>query len=314
MSSDFPLDATYGPWLISLFLETILYGMGALQCWLYFQWWPADGISIKAPVHVVLALETIQIVFFFRSSYFRFVERFGIPQTDLIWSDSLQLLANYLSAFTVQMYFASRIYRLTKQHMTYKASRAGIYTVMGLAVTQLSAGIAQTIMSYKIRSYEKLDSTKVITTLQTAASLACDIVITVYLCVYLQHHKNGMPKTTTMLNTLIVNAINRGMLTAACSCGTTILFLVKPNTFYFFLTLAPSSKLYMNSMLATLNTRQYIRNKVLSNDMGWNTIVLGTMPTGAPATVDVQGRRGSVSAVDFESNLVEHRGNVKRLE
>ncbi|KAJ7239191.1 hypothetical protein B0H12DRAFT_82143 [Mycena haematopus] len=106
-----PLDSTYGVWLVSLFLETMLYGMGILQTWIYFSGRPADVASVKWTVVFVLALETTQIVFFFRSSYFRFVERFGRIQIDLIWADSLQLLAAYLSAFTVQLYFASCIHR-----------------------------------------------------------------------------------------------------------------------------------------------------------------------------------------------------------
>ncbi|KAF7354621.1 hypothetical protein MSAN_01375500 [Mycena sanguinolenta] len=80
-----PLDSTYGVWLVSLFLETILYGMGVLQTWSYFAALPTDIASVKGTVLVVLTLETVQVIFFFRSSYFRFVERFGQIQLDLIW-------------------------------------------------------------------------------------------------------------------------------------------------------------------------------------------------------------------------------------
>ncbi|KAJ6483799.1 hypothetical protein C8R47DRAFT_1217491 [Mycena vitilis] len=104
-----PLDSTYGVWLVSLLLETLLYGMGLLQIWIYFAGRPTDAASVKWTVLVVLVLETIQVIFFFRSSYSRFVEHFGEIQILLIWADSLQLLAAYLSAFTVQIYFASRI-------------------------------------------------------------------------------------------------------------------------------------------------------------------------------------------------------------
>ncbi|KAJ7301150.1 hypothetical protein DFH08DRAFT_1090314 [Mycena albidolilacea] len=38
-------------------------------------------------------------------------------------------------------------------------------------------------------------------------------------------------------------------------------FLVQPGTFYFFLGLVLSGKLYMNSMLATLNTRRHLRRR-----------------------------------------------------
>ncbi|KAJ6544326.1 hypothetical protein B0H19DRAFT_299781 [Mycena capillaripes] len=281
------MASTYGSWLISLFLETILYGIGIVQTWLYFHWWPADGWSIKGSVLIVMFFETTQISFFFRSTYFRFVQRFGIPQGDLVWSDSLQLLANYLTAFAVQMYFASRIYRLTRESVRMQStSVVGIYIVILLGIIQISAGIAQTILTYRLRSYMKLGETKPITTLQTAASLACDIVITVYLCVFLARIKGGLPRTQKMLNTLMMNAVNRGMLTALSSALTMALFLAFPDTFWFFLPLAPSSKLYMNSMLATLNMRQYVRDKVLMNE--WGTIQLGDNPghsqhTGRPA-------------------------------
>ncbi|KAJ6577575.1 hypothetical protein B0H19DRAFT_1120424 [Mycena capillaripes] len=296
------LDSTYGSWLVSLFLETILYGIGVLQTFLYFQWWwPTDDWSIKASVISVIFFETTQISFFFRSTYFRFVQRFCVPQEDLIWSDSLQLLANYLSAFAVQLYFASRIYRLTRKSVSmHRTSVVGIYIVILLALTQISAGITQTVLSYQLRSYMKLEKTKPITTLQTAASLACDIVITVYLCVFLARNKTGTPRTNKMLNTLMINAVNRGMLTAVSSAATMIMFIASPNTFWFFLSLAPNSKLYMNSMLATLNMRQYNRDKVLK--IGWNTIQLGDIPAdsqhpGHPSFSTVEFVTPTVSAL-----------------
>ncbi|KAJ7432522.1 hypothetical protein B0H11DRAFT_2297512 [Mycena galericulata] len=288
------LVPTYGAWLTSLFVETILYGIGFLQVWLYFQWWPKDDRSVKLAVVFVMFFETTQITFFFRSTFFRFVLKFGEIQEDLLWSDSLQLLANYLSAFTVQIYFASRIYRLTRARARfYTTSTLGIYLVVLFALVQISAGIAQTILSYKLRSFAKLEETKAITTLQTGGSLACDIVITVYLYAFLSRNKNGLPRTEAMMNTLMMNAVNRGMLTAISSALTMILFLVYPGTFWFFLSLAPNSKLYMNSMLATLNMRQHVRDKILNNDQGWNSMELGGLHTSRNTA------RVSISAVEF---------------
>ncbi|KAF7335128.1 hypothetical protein MVEN_02263700 [Mycena venus] len=284
-----PLDSTYGVWLVSLFLETLLYGMGLLQAWLYFAGRPTDLVSVKWTVLVVLVLETIQVVFFFRSSYIRFVERFGQIQIDLIWADSLQLLAAYLSAFIVQLYFGSRIHKC-------------IYTILMLAVVELLAGIAQTVLSYKLRSFLKLDETKPITTVQSAASLACDLLITIYLCLFLISQKGEIVKTNSMMDMLIYDAINRGTLTALSSGVNMVLFLALPDTFWFFLGLAPCSKLYMNSMLATLNTRQRIRNKIAVDDKGWNS-----SPMGSLATSNVPKRirgQASIAAVDFETASV----------
>ncbi|KAJ7235287.1 hypothetical protein B0H12DRAFT_148914 [Mycena haematopus] len=237
-----PLDSTYGVWLVSLFLETLLYGMGLLQAWSYFAKRPTDVASVKWTVLLVVALETIQVVFFFRSSYFRFVERFGQIQLDLIWDDSLQLLAAYLSAFIVQLYFVSRIHKLTKGRTKLSLSAFGIYFILVLAVVQLVAGIVQTVLSYELRSFLKLGETKPVTTLQSASSLVCDLLITLYLCLFLKSQKGDMIKTNSMMDMLIHDAINRGVLTSLSSGLNMILFLALPDTFWFFLGLAPNSK------------------------------------------------------------------------
>ncbi|KAF7326816.1 hypothetical protein MSAN_02497100 [Mycena sanguinolenta] len=305
-----PLDSTYGVWLVSLFLETILYGMGLLQTYIYFSGPSADVASVKRMVLLVLVLETIQIVFFFRSSYFRFVEQFGQIQTDLIWADSLQLLAAYLSAFTVQLYFASRIYSLTKTHGKFSLAAFGLYTILLLSVVQIVAGVVQTVWSYELGSYLKLGETKAITTLQSAASFACDVLITVYLYLFLKSHKGNVKKTNSMINMLILDAVNRGILTALSSCLNMVLFLAKPDTFWFFLGLAPSSKLFMNSMLSTLNTRQQIRDKLSSNDKGWNSIQMGTLSTGdSHSQKRFQSERHASVAVELE---IEKAASVGR--
>ncbi|KAJ7671483.1 hypothetical protein DFH06DRAFT_1320277 [Mycena polygramma] len=317
-----PLDATYGVWLVSLFLETILYGMGLLQTWIYFAGRPTDAASVKWTVLVVLALETIQVIFFFRSSYSRFVEHFGEIQIFLIWADSvrvgirfmtsrmtsappqLQLVAAYLSAFTVQIYFASRILKLTKGRGKFSLSAIGIYAILVLACVQILAGIAQTIITYELRSFLKLTDTKPITTLQAAASLACDLLITTYLCLFLKSQKGEITKTNSMMDMLIYDAINRGTLTAMSSGVTMVLFLALPDTFWFFLGLAPSSKLYMNSMLATLNTRQRMRDKISSNDKGWNSIPMATIATNNTNTSKKIQGQASIAAVEFETASV----------
>ncbi|KAJ7362746.1 hypothetical protein DFH08DRAFT_950984 [Mycena albidolilacea] len=293
-----PLDSTYGVWLVSLFLQTILYGIGVLQTWIYCASRPKDPGSVKWTVLVVSMLETIQIVFFFHSSYIRFVERFGELQLDLVWADPLQLLAAYLSAFVVQIYFATRIHQLTKARTKFSLSAFSIYAILLLAVVQIVAGIIQTIWSYELRSFLKLDDTKGSNTLQSAASLACDLLITTYLCLFLNTQKGEMMKTNTMMDMLIRDAINRGVLTALSSVVNMVLFLALPNTFWFFLGLAPSSKLYTNSLLAMLNTRQHLRDKLPASDKGWNSIPMATITSG-DIPKKMQGR-ASIAAVDFE--------------
>ncbi|KAJ7815984.1 hypothetical protein B0H14DRAFT_2845920 [Mycena olivaceomarginata] len=269
------MDSTYGAWLIALFLETILYGIGIVQTFFYFQWWPDDNWTIWGSV-----FETTQILFFFRSTFYRFVQRFGQLQEELIWLYITALRFNctfalYITAPSPTKRPSDSYFAMTRESRVYEGSALGTYLVVILAFVQVvSAGIAQTILSPHIQA---------ITTLQTAASLACDVAITGYLCAFLHKNKQGLPRTQKVLNKLMMNAVNRGMLTAISSACTMILFLVYPDTFWFFISLAPNSK-----PLSVLNLRQYMRNQILGNE--WNTIDLGQVP---------DSRGGQVSAVEF---------------
>ncbi|KAJ7780764.1 hypothetical protein DFH07DRAFT_439326 [Mycena maculata] len=264
-----PLDSTMGIWLVSLFLATILYGMGLIQAFLYFNWYTKDHWGVKAVVICLVILETLHITFFFCGTYWILIDHFGdfAALVVITWYDSAQLLAGYLSAFTVQMYFAYCIYALSPKYKIMPMF------IAALALLQIGAGLAQTIITTELGSFTLLDKTKRITTLQAASAFACDVSITACLCYTLNGKRTGLKSTNSLLNTLMIIAVNRGMLTALSAALNIILFLSIPNTFWFFLGLILSGKLYMNSMLATLNTRQHIRGRLNEDSAGpWNSI------------------------------------------
>ncbi|KDR66698.1 hypothetical protein GALMADRAFT_147744 [Galerina marginata CBS 339.88] len=256
-----PLDSTYGFWLITLFLQILLQGCGFLQAWLYFHWYSKDHGSIKAMVAALVVIETFQVVTVFQVTYVYLIDGFG--NAPGLLQDSAQLCATYLSAFIVQMYFASCIYVLNKKNKILSS------IIVLTAFVAIGSGLAQTIISGRLVSFTQLGSTKPITTLQAAAALICDVVITASLVHTLGKHKGGVRRTNSLLSTLMINAVNRGMLTAVCAALNLILvskspfflfpshiesqFIVVPGTFYFFIGLKMSGKLYMNSALATYN-------------------------------------------------------------
>ncbi|KAF7324036.1 Carboxylic ester hydrolase [Mycena kentingensis (nom. inval.)] len=285
--SMYPLEATYGAWLVALVLESVLYGIGVVQTYLYFHWWDAetDGWSVRGPVLLVLFFETVQIVFFTASTYKRFVVHFGVVDTELIWLDSVQLLANYLTAFAVQLYFASRIWRLARKASSlFSVSRWGIYLVVFLAFTQMAAGAVQTGWTSVLGSFLELERTK-----------ACLFFVT-----YSQPTdrragnddasngrlpRNGMPRTQKLLRAVMLNAISRGMLTSLTSFGTMVLFVTYPRTFWFFLTLAPE---YVHEQHArntySLNMRTYHGRKLDGSEPG--TVALHTHAHGPVSDVE----------------------------
>jgi len=307
-----PLDSTMGIWLVSLFLATILYGMGLIQTFLYFHWYTKDHWGIKTVVIALLITETLHITFFFCGTYWVLIDNFGnFPALAVItWLDSAQLIAGYFSAFIVQMYFAYTIYALSPKYKIMPVF------ITALALLQIGAGLAQTIITTQLGLFTLLDETKRVTTLQAASALVCDVSITVCLCYTLNSKRSTIKSTNSLLNTLMINAVNRGMLTAFAAALNIILFLSIPDTFWFFLGLILSGKLYMNSMLATLNSRQHIRERNHEeSSRGWNSIPIrnlsGTNPspgttaaqaTTANSTIDIGTLNGNSSWDDGKKN------------
>ncbi|KAJ7157259.1 hypothetical protein C8R46DRAFT_1113929 [Mycena filopes] len=275
------LDSTYGVAFVTLFLSTALYGMGILQAFLYFHWYPKDRWTLKAVVLIVVLLETAQSAFFFDGLYLSLITNFGngAALDILFWQDSAQLLCGYLSAFIVQMYFGHCLHLLNPRQIIVPA----LVVILGLV--SLATAIAQTVHTTQLGHFSRLDVTKPVMTTQSASILACDVVITTALVYTMRGKKGDIKSTNSMLTTLMVNAVSRGFLTALCALLNLILFLVKPNTFYFFIGLIMSGKLYMNSLLATLNQRDHVRNKGREvSAQGWNSIPLAAV-SGSNDTV-----------------------------
>jgi len=204
--------------------------------------------------------------------------------------DPAQIISGYLSAFLVQIYFAYCIFRLKKGNPTV------VIVIVALALTQVAAGITEGAQMAGLVFFSKLDSIKATICIQSVATVLCDILITVTLCVILHSKKSSIKSTNTALGKLIVFGINRGAFTSLAAAVNLILFLAVPGTFYFFLGLTVSSKLYMNGLLSTLNTRQYVANSShlshANSSHPWQSIPLGQVSrTGESQGVSIQSTK-----------------------
>ncbi|TFK32667.1 hypothetical protein BDQ12DRAFT_771671 [Crucibulum laeve] len=128
----------------------------------------------------------------------------------------------------------------------------------------------------ELGSFTFLTDTKAIFTLHSSAAAACDIVITFSLVRTLGKRKRGIRSTNSMLNMLIINAINRGILTTICATLTMILFLALPGQFFFFYrSNSQCCNIYTKIISQSLNSRQHILNK--SSELEWQSIPIGTI-------------------------------------
>jgi len=222
------------------------------------------------------------------------------------------LLAIYLTAFTAQMFFASRIWIFAKE------GRKLQYTapVLLLSCVQIVFGITQTVLVVRTAKYSLLESTARITSTQAGSTAACDVVITITLCWLLNTSRSGIKRTDGIVNMLILYAINRGAATSLAAVMNLILFIGIPDTFIFMIFLLPSSQLYVLSVVSMLTTRGTLREKLTGGSTDRTNFPLESFRAKAPQSDAIHIHRAVVTWDDdpgHSHRLEEGKGDFSTL-
>ncbi|KAF9043333.1 hypothetical protein BJ165DRAFT_1484323 [Panaeolus papilionaceus] len=121
--------------------------------------------------------------------------------------------------------------------------------------------------------------------LQSLATLLCDVTITIFLVKRLSGAKSGIKRSDAMVTRLIRNAINRGGLTVVVATVNFILVLAARDSLSFYIPMLLSSKLYMNSALACLNSRDSIKEQYMNGPVTDFGIVISDKPLGPTRSI-----------------------------
>ncbi|KAJ3832190.1 hypothetical protein F5878DRAFT_24090 [Lentinula raphanica] len=103
--------------------------------------------------------------------------------------------------------------------------------------------------------------------IQLPSAIACDLVITLAMVYNLYKSRTGLKKTDHVLNMLIIFTVNTGLITVVLSTASLICFLVLPQSILIYVALYVAletilPKCYLNSFLATLNSREFLREQM----------------------------------------------------
>jgi len=130
----------------------------------------------------------------------------------------------------------------------------GVLAILILGVTCIQ--IAYTAMSVHFANSLDLHRLKGISISITALGAVIDLLIAVALFYLLHRSRTGFKQTDSVISRLMLFTINTGLLTSICAVLCLVTFVLYPNdliyvTFFFCL-----SRLYCNSLFATLNCRR----------------------------------------------------------
>ncbi|KAL4255956.1 DUF6534 domain-containing protein [Pleurotus pulmonarius] len=251
------IDSLFGPMLIGVFLNTILYGFLILQTYTYYQTRKNHRHMplLDYLVLYLLFMETLNTGFDIALIYEPLILRYGTEEA--VKFVPLMLIADpivmALISTPIQLFFARRIYIMTK-------SKLIVASILFFAFCSLTGGIAATIATAVIREFARLQELKGAIITWLFSSAIADIIITTSLLMNLYRKKTGIKATDDMVDKMMRFTLQTGLLTSIFASLDVILFLAIPGTAYNFALDFPLSKLYTNSLLSSLNARREYQN------------------------------------------------------
>jgi hypothetical protein len=246
---------------IGFAIATTLYGITVLQAYLYYRNYPSDHWGLKITVALLWVLDTLSTIFVAHSLYTYFVLNFGkSPTVDLInpWSFTSEKFLVTLITFVAQIFYTRTIWKISGNKIL--SGSVGI-----LAVVTFALGIVTTVHLFQnpLATAISARSFQILSGLVQGLAAFNDVLITVCLCIWLYRKKKGAGGwevgqtfgTEKIVDTLILYAVSRGVLTAVTQFLFLTLNLSLPHATYWMPFHQAVGKLYVNSVLATLNVR-----------------------------------------------------------
>ncbi|KAJ7453611.1 hypothetical protein B0H11DRAFT_2070476 [Mycena galericulata] len=303
MPSLVPLDNLLGAAFIGILISTAVYGITCLQGYIYYSENSSDdNRHLKTFVGVLISLDTLHVMLLGIFYYHYTVTNFGdyIQLQDSTWSLLAQVVVEDVIALMVQFFFAYRIYHLSGKNFLIPI------VVCILSIGQLACGIGFTVIAVAVKEFKESEAMKPWTISGMAASVACDVIITVSMIYYLRSQKQqvtlrkGMNRT---INSLMRYSLNTGFLTTIFAIATSITFVTNETSlvygpFFFVL-----SRMYACSFLALLNTRHHLREN-LNGDVELHQ---NSWPSAYPSAIAF----ASGDTHTIGNNQDESQGDVK---
>jgi len=273
LSHDFTV--TYGIQLIGVFIGNILYGISFLQTFIYYMnsRLKNDHLLLKLLPAYLLVTHTLHQFLLCVTAYKVFVvDVFNTAQlfVKIPVEGFLVDIAQGWMVMGAQLFFVYRIWKFGTS-----SGRSMLVTISLLICTLLSVlqnvfkNVA-VILALKHGSTTAYSKTTLWIGFQFAEysiNLFLDAVILVSMLKLLRHESRStqFKETNAMINRLIKLTINSGLVTMAFSTLAIIFLATSTQTFIYVFWSYLFAPLYINSVLANLNSRDFIRGRGVGN-------------------------------------------------
>jgi len=254
------LDDSYGEIFIGLILAVFLYGITVIQTYTYYLTGKKDGVVIKLMVLVLWILDTVSTAGACQSVYSYFITHYGDPSALLKLATMLNVESTITVVITciVQIFWAFSVFQLSGKSYPL----AGFIIISSFCA--LVVGVVMNVEDFVRITYANLARREfsILAGLDLGLAAVCDIVITISLVFLLRSRRPGLRRTDDLLSTLVVYTLSRGILTFIFQFMNMVLFIAIPTKDFWAPFHLALSKVYINSLLVTLNSREHLNTKL----------------------------------------------------
>ncbi|RDB28745.1 hypothetical protein Hypma_014827 [Hypsizygus marmoreus] len=269
-SFDFVLQG--GGLLVGTFLAFAVWGASCLQVFLYFIKYDKDSTAIRYFVGILWIFDTINQFFLAKGSWRIFVTLYGSPTAALAAPRPEFMHHGWIAVIVssaVQLYFIHRIYIFAKtsvygffKSLTINSILAAMiiltaWQLVGLILLELHGFQSPTLFTTKQNLVYHLS--------YRAATAAVDVIIAACMVFLLTRQTPQFRRSRKLIHRLLIISISSGTFTALLVSIILILLAVYPNAFYWCTVEHPLCSVYLSTLLANLNTREYVRGDCEAN-------------------------------------------------
>ncbi|KAJ7277881.1 hypothetical protein C8J57DRAFT_1713496 [Mycena rebaudengoi] len=258
MSAPADVRATLGAILAGCIAAIGLSAVLGFQCFLYFRIFPADSMKYKLLVAWIWITDAVHSALICTGVWQYTIDNFERPGiVDKIFPVIAYTVAvTALTTFSVNMFYVWRIHKLNKRNWPLSALIVLLSVArVGLAFTTTTELLLSKTFSYFAPRF------KILFTSGLFVSAVTDVIVSAARYQNLRSLRQGYSQNHEAVDAVLIFTINDGCLTCAVVIISIAFWLTMPHNFVYLGIYFTIAKLYSNSVLATLNLRNWYRHR-----------------------------------------------------
>jgi len=289
------LDTTFGASFDGFTVSLILFGVTCGQAIRYYRAYPKDNVRWKLLVGVTWLLDTLHLFLVSHSTWHYLIARISLEDLETAnWSMISQVVPTECIAVAVDCFFIRRIWLMSDRD--WRTLPLLIPTFLAFAVS-----IAYVVKCFRLPLFVDAAKSTWLLGLFSSCRAAVDLAIAIWMCYLLFTKRTGFKRTQSVIRTLVHFTVATGCLTSFVTTCYIISFFTMQNNMIYIGIYFVHGKVYLNSMLAALNSRAYLRERAFGNHgmsdytSGFtsNQSTKGTFTSGAPRLSEGSRIKGS---------------------